>query len=546
MPYADPEKSFEAAVHHLFRHLTDASALRRNPLVRAHFKNAKTKTAENAVLGEICDRIIQASEECYADDAAASREVEARRGRDIISGICSEESVSKTAQRLNLSRRQYYRDRHAICTRVAERLKPAVKDSAPTVQVNDAQQLLLSRAASFCDQGLGQKAVSTLDLAWAGIPPGDARVAARLQLADALISTGDLTRAGRLLEYTRNDLVAKGDETEFRLRDRAVLIRARYDLARGSDAQAGQDLEELANRQISTNRLDEMAFDALIECGLWHCSNAHFARGRKMLARARIVAGKLSNLAPHRQVGLALLHAYCAEDVVDEHDGSYRRFKDALHLSIVNASVRGTLEATVGLMGYYASVGREDEMFATAVRALEIARAAEERRHLVFAAAWIGTTLLKTAYWRAADPLLFEAEKIAVPGTLHWVFIKEAQADLLARLAKYEGAQTSFAAAQNAARALQNQKWQAIILRDMGLMLRQQGSSESISALQHAVELAQKGAGAWTLSLIYKAASQVLPDKRVADRARRLDMPRHPKQPAASKAGTTSRLTLLG
>lgn len=523
MPYADPEKSFDAAVRHLFRHLADASALRRNPLVRDYFTAKKKTQADDALLREIRDRILNAAARCCSDDGAAGLEQQARRRHAIVTAICSGEPALQTAGRLKLSRRQYYRERHAICTRAALAFVPRTTEPIPRIRLSDPQRLLFSRAASLSDQGLAQRAVTILDQAWAGIPLGNDRFAARLELADSLISFGELARAGKLLEYARNEVLRSDDKIGSELQDRAALIDARRGLAAGEDARAGRALEELAEKQVTVKRVDETAFDALVECGLWHCANARFSAARKMLRRARTVAGKLPNVAPHRQVVLALLHAYCAEDLADDYDGSYRRFRAALDLSIASASLRGTLESTIGLMGYYGSVGRDDDMLALAQRALEIARSTEGRRHLLFAAAWIGTTLLKTRYWRAADPLLFEAERISVPGTLHWIFVKEAQADLLVRLAEYEGAQKSFTAAQEAARNLQNRKWQAIVCRDEGLMLKRLGSRDSVATMQRALELAEEGAGAWTLALTYRAASEVIPGVRAAGLVRRVE-----------------------
>jgi hypothetical protein len=191
-------------------------------------------------------------------------------------------------------------------------------------------------------------------------------------------------------------------------------------------------------------------------------------------------------------------------------------------------------------MGYFGSVGRNDEMFSMAERALELARATEGQRHKLFAAAWIATTLLKTPYWQAADPLVFEAEQLARPGTLHWTFVKEAQADLFAHKSQFSDAERSFAQAGDAARALQNKKWEAIVLRDLGLLLKRTGSRQSVESMRRAVELAEHGAGAWTLSLTYRAASEVLPGVRHAQRQSL------PRALTAAQHKRLSKLSLFG
>lgn len=515
MPFANPEKSFDVAVRHLFRHLGDTAALRRNPLVRDRFGKAGDAKTDAVCVAEIRNRILREAALCRSHDIAAGAGVHARRQYTIVEAVCLGEPAAQTIARLKLSRRQYYRDRQTICARVGRALVSR-RDVQPQVTIDEPLELLLRRAAALVDQGFPQRAVSLLDQSWSGITLGESRFRSRIELAHALIAAGDVKRANRLLDYARNELqhgVKSGRES---LDERLALAEARFAFATGHDGEAGPMLDALAKRHVSLRHGNALALETLVECGLRHCSNARFDRGRELLGKARSIASRLPDIAPHQNVAIALLHAYCAEDIVDEYDGSYRRFRDALALSIANASVRGSLEATIGLMGHYASVGVDDEMFDYAQRALVMARSTEGHQHLLFAVAWIGTTLMKTRYWRAVDPLIFEAEQFALPGTLHWVFIKEAQADFLARTASYQAARVSFAAARDAAITLQNPKWQAIVFRDLGLMLNRLGDETSIETMEHAVKLAESTAGAWSRSLTYRAASKVLTNRRLA------------------------------
>jgi hypothetical protein len=508
MPYADPNKSFDAAVRHLFRHLGDAKALRRNPLVRDLLGTHKFKNDDDLV-AEIRDRILRLARPCCSEYAAQGFRVQARRRHAIICAICAGEVSSRTASRLKLSPRQYYRERHTVCARVASFMISQSKLPQP-VETADPLELLLRRAEALGDQGFGKSAVGLLDRGWSNIPQGNSRLKARFHLIDALRLSGDLERAGRVLQYARAEL-SRDRGASIEDHDRAILVEARYDFANGHDAQGGTKLETLAKTQIAANRTDETALDTAVELGFWHCSTACFNEARKALHRARIVAPRLPHLSARQQLSLALLYAYCAEDLIDTYSGSHRRFHDCLEASIANGSIRGTVEAEVGLMGYYASAGCEDVALAWARRALDTARSAEGTAHLLFAAAWISTTLLKTRYWRNIDPLAFEAEALARPGTLHWLFIKESQAHFLARTERYVAAEESFAAAAAATHTLQNRKWQTILYRDRALLLKRLGSEESIAFAKRALELAEAGAvGAWSRSLTYQAAATVL------------------------------------
>ena len=70
MPFADPKKSFEIAVRHLFRHLDDTVQLRRNPLVIWAFgcrKNGKPLTSQE-ISAVIRSELMRAGRLCYAKD----------------------------------------------------------------------------------------------------------------------------------------------------------------------------------------------------------------------------------------------------------------------------------------------------------------------------------------------------------------------------------------------------------------------------------------------------------------------------------------------
>jgi hypothetical protein len=49
MPQANPNRSFEAASRHLFRHINDVDALRSNPLVNTFSLRFKGKRDDNAI-----------------------------------------------------------------------------------------------------------------------------------------------------------------------------------------------------------------------------------------------------------------------------------------------------------------------------------------------------------------------------------------------------------------------------------------------------------------------------------------------------------------
>ena len=333
----------------------------------------------------------------------------------------------------------------------------------------------------------------------------------RLELANALIRHGGLQRAQKLLESASPALENLKDTEHYEsFSERLTLAEARFAISVGKDSKTCLMLDDITRQHSRAARADLLSLEMLLEAGLWHCSNARFAEGRRLLERGRVIVNHSLNVPRHLQVALSLLEAYCVEDSADEFQASHLRFIEALELSRANASVRGTLEATIGLMGYYASVGLEDAMYRFARSALEIAHSSDGVTNKCLAVAWVATTFMKTRHWRCVSTLLFESEQLFEPGALNWIFLKEAQADFLARTGKHEASQSAFLAAENAATTIDNPKWRAIVHRDRALALTELGRyDEGVESMRIAVNLAETAAGAWSRSLTLNAAKRV-------------------------------------
>jgi len=514
MPHADPASSFEAAARHLFRHINDVKALRWNPLVRSFFGGEETHEENAVVLREIHARILMEASALCGEHAVGSS-TRARRQRAIVHALCAGESAADTAARVGVSIHHYYRERHIICTRVSRALLQATPERE--IEVGDTLGLLLTRAAVLQDQGFARKAVSVLEEASSCVVEGDAKSTVRLELARALISLGQTARAAKLLtEFSGPDDPRAGDLSNRWLRDRYVLTEALLATEIGLDADAGRALETLAQCRIADRRADEAALDTLIECGNWYFQNGKFGQARHMLRQARDLNGRLRHVAAHRQIGIALLAAYCAEDSFDEFGLQHYWLREALALSISNGSASGMLKATSGLMGYYASIGCDDEAYFLAKDALGIAQATEGTRILANAGVEIVAILSRTRYWRAVDPLLFEVERLVQPSSLWWAVLKHLQGGFLTRTGRYDRAENLLVEAYELAREMKNEKLEGVVLRDLALARRHAGSSsESIEFMRRAVELAEQHSSAWSRSVTYQAAKRLLTDRRI-------------------------------
>ncbi len=522
MPQANPESCFEVAVRHLFRHINDAKALRCNPLVRSLCSHAE-KRGSSAVLSAVHARILLEARALCNDHAAASSEVRAHRQYAIVAALCSGEAVPHTAGRLGLSRRQYYRERRIICMRVSRALIEATPGRPTRFEVSDLLRLLLARADALLDQGFARRAVRLLGEARAGLPDGIARSAVQLRLADALISLGHTSRAAGLLNKSREETHARqvSDPTIRWLYDHQLLIDARLAIETGHNADAGRALESLARRRIAERQTDEQALDALVECGNWYCQNGRFSQARNVLSRARDLHQRLPHVAAQRQIAITLLAAHCAEDAIDEFGLEHHWLSEALALSISNGSACGMLEAISGLMGYYVSAGRDDDVYALAKESLCVAQGTEGTRILADVGVEIVTMLLRTRYWRTVDPLLFEIEKFAQSGTLRWTILKHLQGNFLMRAGRYDRARAPLMAAYEAATSVSNRRLESIVLRDLAVVLYHIGSvTKGVEFMKHAVELAEGYSGVWSLWNTYEAAARLLADRRIVRLAR--------------------------
>lgn len=523
MPRANPESCFEVAARHLFRHINDAKSLRYNPLVRSLHAGAEKGGGDRAVLSALHERILTEASTLCKDYSAAGSKERAHRQYAIVVALCAGETAAYTAAQLGLSRRQYYRERRGICMRVSRALVAVAPTRVTRFEIGDQQQLLLARADALLDQGFARRAVHLLGKARAALPAGVARSAVQLRLAEALISLGLAARAERLLSEFCADADAHevGDPTSRWLHDRQLLVGAHLAMETGRNADAGQALASLARRRIAEAHADEETLDSLVECRNWYCQNGKFNQARNLLDRAREVSRRLPHAAAHRQIALALLAAHCAEDSIDEFGLEHHWLSEALALSISNGSVCGTLEAMNGLMGYYVSTGRDDDVYELAKQSLSIARDTEGTRLLADVGIETTTMMLRTRHWRAVDPLLFDVEKLAQPGTLRWAILKHLQGNFLMRACRYDRARAPLAGAYETARNVGNRRLESIVLRDLAVVLHRVGSvSKGIEFMRHAVELAEGYSAVWSLWNTYEAAARLLPDRRIERLAR--------------------------
>ena len=519
MPRAKPDQSFDIAVRHLFRHINDRNALRRNPLVKSFFEDSSTCQAGQAAVEKIHRRILHVAATCRSRETSHFGSL-ANRRYEIVEAICSGERPAHTAAKLGLSSRQYYRDRHDICTTVARLFTTLRPIRWGRVEIRESTQLVLRQAALLVEQGFAAKASTLLENAIAQMQSPSAKTLARLSLVKALLQYGDIPRARQSLRAAR-DFVENCTSTD--VDSLQVVVRlASVDLATasGCDAEATLALESLVKRRENASEgkaiSDEVGLTIFLESCSLHLLNGRFAEARAALAKARDLAVKMVDISPELSVYLAVYAALCGEDGSAPPETTVSRNYEALRLSLSISSARGAMYAMMGLMRACLRIGNETEAFNWFGQAVEVARAMEGTKPLV-SAALAGAELIRTRYWRKAAPLFYEAEAHIRPGTLKWARLQGAQGAFFARSGNLNKALEALDSASDLAGALGNKRHQANMLRERAVVLHQLGrASDSIECIRSAITLAEGGTSALSLFQTYSAAATILSDDRLA------------------------------
>ncbi len=520
MPRANPESSFESAARHLFRHIGDLNALRRNPLVHS-LVDAADARSDVAVLREMHRAIIAAISK--SSGGAPRSAARAHRRQQIVIALCAGETSTKTAARLRISIHHYYRERRAAAALVANFLLEDIFARSKRWEIADPLKLLCMRTAALREQGLAKAAVSLLEAEIPRSPDVAVRTVLESELARSLESLGRVDLASALLgDQQRDDLPTSADSTAQWAREHRTLTRALLAKDLG-DTGAGELLESLAVSKLRSERVDEEALDAVLECGAWYCQVGAFDKGRTMLNHAREFVRRMNHIPVRQQCGLALLGSVCALQIEDEFDLEYQWLNEAWALSASNNSLESLVQATAGLMHYYVAAGYEEGAYRLAQDGLRIAQDVDGTRLVAQFAVKAAGILLKTRYWRAIDPLIFEVEEFMRPASVGWVYLKEFQGLFLMRTSHYGRASQLFSEVHESGRKMNNRWLEGVALRNLASARYSSGSvGEAREIMRAALALLEGCSGIVSLCTTYEAAACVLADRRLARLAVRL------------------------
>jgi hypothetical protein len=224
-----PNRSFDAACRHLFRHLREPAELRRNPLVSAYFshelKGVARIRADAALAGAIRDAVCRHAELCLQSDRLEDEE-RAWQRYEVIHADVDGIPRGLLAAKLGLSARQYTRLQHGIRRRIAVLLSSEIQHEVRARTTPDRACSPLSEVVALASKGSTAGALARLSAITAS---GDDSLTASALCLLALIRQrymGDFAGANDALAASRS-ILEKVDATE----PSRPLIHAEIELA---------------------------------------------------------------------------------------------------------------------------------------------------------------------------------------------------------------------------------------------------------------------------------------------------------------------------
>lgn len=463
MPSVDLSASFDLAVKHLFRHLREPRALRKNPLVRRFFDNPATgglgRVRDNAVLGRIHDLMRQGAEQCRDADLTAGKGERALRQYTIVSLLCFERcGMREIATKLGISYGYCYRERAEICRRIARYI--CEYDNAVTVdylEEFDEFRFLLDRAlrrAAFGDMNAAFDECDDL-----------IRVASsKYKKVEALRTSALVSMGFGSVKRAEDAYAAAQDLFEGKLSvspsPSENVAQAFIDLM-GSElayyrANAGQALRLV---QRATSRLQavqanaepsvrELYVESLYELGTAFCNSNDLDSAYDCLARAEANLCDVRTASPRLRTRIMVAVWKLRNHLLMNAKmwrPSWQRVK-GLTAAFEQAYAAGLLfeaaDALDTLAEYHAFAGNHEESLRLGHCAALIAKQQPNERMRAQVSIRVAMTLLSTRYGEYAQSLIPSAEELVSCDAYHRELVSHFAAERAFRLRNFRDAWT--------------------------------------------------------------------------------------------------------
>lgn len=527
----DPAASFERASRHIFRHLHDVAELRRNPLAM-HLLDQTEHT------GAVIGAVTRLAETCRHEPVVGKPRFNANREYTVfVRAVIGREPWGNVASDLGLSRRQFTRDKAAMCQRISSRLSAearAFASARATVATIDAEARITS-AYVQAESGDLRGALAQLDDIMRSAPQWSVRFEAHCTrvriLSDYATPIGARSALSEARRFSRTCDECEGSLT--------ATARARLDIIEASLA-----------RQVSTTRRSlerlERADDAL-RC----VTGTTILQEQKDRLRLLIERGILLYLKKGKDAAKATL-TLAVERLPDAQSDMVMQSDALIFLGITLGACKATHAAGTGILRrareLASAAGLRSRaliasVFLTQHEALsgDASIARTRARECIGVAESIGTSALvamtcmnaadlsllsqqTAAAAREAESLLARAGRVVELHSEMWASIQYLRASASLLRGETEQALRRAHAADAAALGFENSRMRASTLRLLADIHSRRGELSQANHLIHeAVDLSERY-GSWgTMAACLRVAAKITGKKQFTRRAIELD-----------------------
>jgi len=462
LPKIDSNASFNVAAKHLFRHLHEPRALRRNPLVRRFFEDSALggfgRARERAVLDRIHQLIRQGAEQCRDADFVSGRHERAQRQHTIVIHHCLEQQpIREVATALGISYQYCYRERADICSRLARYIyeyedMPAL-DYFPEL---DEFQFLMDRA-SHAGFGDIKTAFHECDELVRVAPSALQRIEALHTSALVAIEFGNVERAKDAYAAAQAlwvERLAAGPSPSRNVAQACIDLvgsKLAYYCADTSEAvrMAQRAVSHLEQVQASASaHTRELYVESLYDLGKTFYSLGDADRGYDCIASAEAnlchVRAASSRLHTRIMVAIWRLRNQMLMSSKSWYPSGQRLkgLATAFERAYASGSLIEAAGALAGLSEYNVFAGNDREAFRAARLAVFLLKQQPSERVRVQASLSIGLLLISTRYWQYAMSLLPSAAELELCDAYHRQLAAYFSAEHAFRLRRFDTARS--------------------------------------------------------------------------------------------------------
>lgn len=435
----DSRTSFAAAAKHLFRHLHEPHALRKNPLVRRYFASGDgttSKARDAETLARIHEDVRRSAERCRDADFREGHDERATRQYAIVTLQCIERRpIAEVAAALGISYAHCYRERAAICRRVARHI--AERDDSPVTEpfpVLDEFRVLADQTIHRAEFGDEEATSRECDELVRGAPSAQEKIEA-LRLSGSV--AGQFGNIGRIRAALAAAQAIWTEHLDAQPSSAREIAGACIDLI-GLDLalNAGDPKAVLRSAKSATAALEPFATSApmrvrelyveslfnlglaLANLGSFEQGFDHVARAEALIERIRPVSAPLRTwvvVEAWRGRNRLLMSSRYWMPAWQREQGVTHAFEYAY----TAGAFAGAIRALVALTEHHAFAGNDEEALRAARSSVVLAEKHPSSRILAHNSISAVLPLLSTHYWAEGTTLLPPAAQVAGMDTYH-------------------------------------------------------------------------------------------------------------------------------